>query len=942
MWDFRWFPDARSAPLPREAWVSTGRLSVPASHVMPVHDASVGGPHGAPVYTNVRYPFPVDPPYPPDVNPVADYRTRVRWQGPLPARAVLRFEGVEGAADVWWSGSYVGSTRGSRLPVEFTLDGLVTGDDELLVRLHHFSAASYLEDQDAWWLPGIIREVVVEERPEHGVDAIRASAEWSDGAGLLRVDVDLPRGVDPHAVDVELVGVAANLPLGAEVRVEVEPWSAESPRLYTLRVSTGRGPTHETVELAIGFRSVAIRDGVFTVNGVPITLRGVNRHEHHPVWGRHVPADTVRDELELMKASGINAIRTAHYPPHPRMLDLADELGFWVMDECDLETHGFEPVGWRANPTDDSAFDAALRDRMARLVERDRHHPSVIMWSLGNEAGVGRNLTAMADEARRRDPSRPVHYEGDQECRDVDVWSRMYASPEEVAAVAARREPALEDPVADARRRSMPFVLCEYAHAMGTGPGGLSEYQQLFDTSARLMGGFVWEWLEHGIEVERDGRLATAYGGDFGEPIHDGNFVIDGLVAADRTPRPQLADLAAVFAAIVLEVTDDAVTIRSRYDIIDTAHVGLQWRVETDGGVVGEGSVPAPTLPPRGAAQVPLPPEAVEARDRTGGVLTVTATVVTALAGLPVGHVLGVGQAVSSVRALTNWASTRAGRRGQPGAVQWDDATGATITVGDQTIGPFALDLWRAPTDNDLGVGWTEDTMPSAAERWSRHGLDRPLVRVLERTSRAGGLVVRTRVGAAATDAYVDCTWEWTPVEAGVRLDLVVSPGGGWPKDWSSHWARVAIVTELDASIDDPVQWSGLGPGPSYPDTGQACRWGWFRETVRSLHVPTVRPQEAGRRAGVRWANIADRFDIVSPHGVGLTVRPWSPATIAATTHEADLVPTGRIHVAIDLAAAGVGTAACGPGVLPPYRLPAQTVRGSITFLSRSDLEESS
>jgi beta-galactosidase len=275
--------------------------------------------------------------------------------------------------------------------------------------------------------------------------------------------------------------------------------------LHTLRVRT----PGETVELAIGFRTVAIVDGVFTVNGAPVQLRGVNRHEHHPDFGRHVPRAVVEAELLLMKRSNINAIRTSHYPPDPSMLDLADRLGFWVIDEADVETHGFGPNDWRGNPTDDVAWEAALRDRAARMVERDRNHPSIVMWSLGNEAGVGRNLAAMAAEIRSRDATRPLHYEGDQSCADLDVWSQMYPSHATVELIGRGEEPLLDDPALDARRRAMPFVLCEYAHAMGTGPGGLTEYQRLFDTYPRLMGGFIWEWLEHGIHVERDGQRVT-------------------------------------------------------------------------------------------------------------------------------------------------------------------------------------------------------------------------------------------------------------------------------------------------------------------------------------------------------------------------------------------------------------------------------------------------
>ncbi len=528
---------------------------------------------------------------------------------------------MEGAADVWLNGILLGSTRGSRLPTSFDVSGLVARENLLAVRVHQYSAASYLEDQDEWWLPGIVRAVTLRERPDGGVDDVRVVADWSAAAGAtLRVDV--ATGSAAGDVRVEVVELGIDVPVGESVPIAgARPWSAEDPVLYTLRVRT----PGETVHTAIGFRTVAIVDGVFTVNGAPVQLRGVNRHEHHPRWGRHVPPEVVEEELALMKRSNVNAIRTSHYPPDPFMLELADRLGFWVIDECDVETHGFGEVGWRDNPTDDPLWEPALRDRAARMVERDKNHPCVIMWSLGNEAGEGVNLAAMADEMRRRDATRPLHYEGDQSSADVDVWSRMYAHPDEVAEIGAGTEPALADPALDARRRAMPFVLCEYAHAMGTGPGGLTEYQELFDAHPRLMGGFIWEWLEHGIHLDTPSGVVTRYGGDFGEPLHDGNDVIDGLIAADRTPRAQLADLAAVFAPVVLSVVGDELRVRSRLDHTDTSAYALRWRVETAEGVVAEGGLGMPLVGPRGSAAVGLPAEAVAAAGRIGAVLTVDA-----------------------------------------------------------------------------------------------------------------------------------------------------------------------------------------------------------------------------------------------------------------------------------------------------------------------------
>lgn len=967
VWRFRWAPSARDAQLDAagrsvehpdfddSAW---GGIAVPSSFTMPVHDATVGGPHGAPAYTNVKYPFPLDPPYPPDENPIGDHRLRFALEA-VPDRAHLRFEGIEGAGDVWLNGTFVGSTRGSRLPTVFEVGDLLAASNVLVVRVHTFSAASYLEDQDEWWNPGIIRSVTLRARPAHAIDDMHAVAAWGPSGASLRVDV---RAASDAPVVVEVVELGLTVTPGIEVAVpDAQPWSAESPQLYTLRVSSGPAEAGgETVETRIGFRSIAIVDGVFTVNGAPVQLRGVNRHEHHPDFGRAVPYETLVRDLHLMKRHNVNAIRTSHYPPHPAMLDLADALGFWVIDECDLETHGFGDVSWRDNPTDGPQWEAALRDRAARMVERDKNHPSIIMWSLGNEAGVGRNLAAMADEIRGRDATRPLHYEGDQASLDVDVWSRMYASHAEVEAIGQGLEPPLgDDPWvrlpegADAtalheRRRGMPFVLCEYVHAMGTGPGGMTEYQELFDRYPRLMGGFVWEWLEHGIHrALPDGRTGTFYGGDFGEPLHDGNFVIDGLIAADRTPRAQLADLAAVFAPVVLDLDAEAgvLRLRSRLDHADTSRYQLSWRVasaasspdadglDPDGVTQGTAGVFAhQAVPPRGTAEIPLPPPLLEHVRTPGVVVTVEASVLDDAVPGMTGWVVARAQVVTTGAADVRPAALPAASILSLSDLVIDDATGAVTAIGSQPVEDWRLELWRAPIDNDRGAGWDTGGAPSDGDRWAALGLDRLRSRLVSLTRTPDRVEVVTRIGAAALDWHLDATWVYTAEAGALRLELELRPRV--PEGVEFDWARAGVSFALPGVVDD-VRWFGRGPGPAYPDTGQAAHWGWFTRSLDGMLERTVRPQESGARADVRWVRLSSpstALEVTAPEGVALTVRPWSTETLAATTHDHLLVPDARTHIVLDLAQHGAGTAACGPGVLPQYRLHAQPLRGVLEF----------
>lgn len=550
--------------------------------------------HGAPIYTNHLYPFPVDPPRVPTGNPTADHLHTFDLPSEWPSAgdAVLRFDGIESCARVWLNGEELGEFKGSRLPHEFAVGALLRpGGNVLAVRVHQWSSGSYLEDQDQWWLPGIFRDVTLLHRPEGaaGDFFVHAAYDHVTGLGTLRVDSTVPGRVTVPELGVELAA-------GAEVSVPVEPWTAETPRLYDGELATAG----ERVALRIGFRTVRVEDGVIKVNGRRILFRGVNRHEFHPDTGRTLDLATMRADVTLMKQHNINAVRTSHYPPHPDFLGLCDELGLWVVDECDLETHGFTEQDWRDNPVDDERWTPALLDRAARMVERDKNHPSVVIWSLGNECGTGRGLTAMAGWIRDRDPDRPLHYEGDPSCADTDMYSRMYASHAEVAAIGRGEDGG------PAERRRLPFILCEYGHAMGNGPGGLTEYQQLFDAYERNQGGFVWEWIDHGLTHP---GLGYAYGGDFGEELHDANFVCDGLLFPDRTPSPALAEYKKVIEPVGIDGGAAAGTVRilNRYDFTGLSHLVFEWSYEAAGGTVGTGVLDVPALAPGERAEVPLP-----------------------------------------------------------------------------------------------------------------------------------------------------------------------------------------------------------------------------------------------------------------------------------------------------------------------------------------------
>ncbi|TDD65886.1 DUF4981 domain-containing protein [Jiangella aurantiaca] len=900
-WRFRWSPTVREAAegFQEPAFDDSAWAHLPVPSHWQLHG------YGAPWYTNSPYPFPVDPPHVPDENPTGEYRLAFRvpdsWRG---HRAILRFDGVDSFFTVWLDGHRLGHSTGSRLPSEFDVTEHVRAgaDHVLAVRVHQWSAASYLEDQDMWWLSGIFRDVTLVARPPGTIDDFTVHADYDGGAGTLRIETDGAARVLVPELGVE---AAANedVAVGA-----VEPWSAESPRLYDGELVTGS----ERIRLRIGFRRVEIRDGVLTVNGTRVLFRGVNRHEFHPDRGRALTRQDMIDDVLLMKRHNITAVRTSHYPPHPYFLELCDEYGLYVVDECDLETHGFMYDDWRGNPSDDDRWRPAFLDRMARMVERDKNHPSVIMWSLGNEAGAGGNLEAMYAWAKRRDPSRPVHYEGDPAYAYSDVHSRMYASPAEVDEIG--------------RGSGKPFVLCEYAHAMGNGPGGLRDYQDLFERHDRCQGGFVWEWIDHGLRArDASGREYYGYGGDFGERFHGGNFVADGLVFPDRTPSPGLVELAKVLEPLRITGSGDGarLTVANQHEVLDTSRYAFRWELADEGEEVASGTLAVPGVPAGGRTDVELPP-LPETSGETW--LTVSAVLAADAPWAAAGHEVAWGQ----VRVKDAAAPAPPGLPSAGGA-RFDPATGRLTGLGELDVTGAVLDVWRAPIDNDASGSGT------LAATWRALGLDRMTHRTDGIRADGDTLVVDTRVAPAARAFALRAVYRWAPVGAdAVHLRLTVTPEGEWPED--VPLPRLGVVLEVPARYDR-VTWFGYGPGEAYADSRTAARVGRFERGVDELQTPYVYPQENGHRIDVRSAFVhaADGSGLAVDGApvFGLTARRWTTADLEAARHHAELRPRDRVYVTLDLAQHGLGSASCGPVTLPAYRLAVAPAEFAVTLRHR-------
>ena len=938
--------------------------------------------YGAPHYTNVVYPFPLDPPNVPTENPTASYRRELYVDEEWTDRQVrLHFEGVDSAFHLYVNGEQVGYSEGARLPSEFDVSEYVDpGENTVGVRVYKWTNGSYLEDQDMWWLSGVFRDVYAYALPQTHVSDIDVRTELDDDYedARLTAAVDLSNAgdaapeatveaelLDPDGERVDETRASADVDAGgtATVTVEadvegVETWTAETPARYALLLSVTDGDeTTDVVHETVGFREVEITGGQLLVNGEAVTVRGVNRHDFHPDYGRTVPLDAMREDIEMMKRHNVNAVRTAHYPNDTRFYDLCDEYGLYVLDETDIECHGMEFAESTTHVSDDPAWEDTYLDRMTRMVERDKNHPSVIIWSLGNESGFGEHHRTMADLTRELDPTRPIHYEEDFEQEVVDIVGPMYPTLDQLEEWAEE-----DDPVE-------PVIPCEYAHAMGNGPGNLREYWDLFYEHDRLQGGFVWDWLDQGLRrSDEDGEEWFAYGGDFGDEPNDGNFNINGLVFPDRTPSPGLVEYKKVIEPVVLsEGGEGSVTVENRYDFrsLDGTHLDATWRVLVDGRTVRSGSLDLPSLDPNESTTVEVPAD-LDSVDSDGErVLNVEATLAGDTAWAERGHVVSTGEFAlpgSTDPALPSAAAPApmACEETDEGIVVsnatfelvFDDTYGVLDSLsyrGREVVesGP-RVGLWRAPTDNDRGLPLARTFLSNMVER---HELETPLdagdVRTIgfEQLWRENGLdSLRFRVDSVAHDARDD---EVTIGVEGRLAPPIFDHGFGVEQEYTiAPDGAVAVETSLEPEGDlsvlpslprvgvdltladafDRVRWYGRGPGESYVDSKEAATLGRYERSVADLHTPYVRPQENGNRTDTRWTEFTDG------RGVGVRVNGsepfdfrahrYSTADLEAADHRNEVPTRDEVHVSLDQAHCGLGSNSCGPATLEQYRLP--------------------
>ncbi len=924
---------------------------------------TMSGTWDTPHYTNVQMPFEGRPPAIPDRNPTGVYEREFEvpadWAG---RRVVLHVGAAESVLIASLNGDEIGVGKDSHLASEFDLtDRLQPGPNTLRLTVVKWSDATYIEDQDEWWHGGISRPVYLyATQPVHLAD-IRVDAGLADdlatGTLDLAVTVGFPgRDLAPGwTVEASLAGVDATFRADArsvdrrslqgwtldDQRVMyrkaagllapedeaawaafharqapppdglvtwhldlpgVARWSAEAPNRYALTVvlRDPAGAVAEQTTTQIGFRRVEIAGLDLLVNGARVFLRGVNRHDFDQHTGRVIAVESMRADLVLMKQFGFNAVRTSHYPNDPAFLDLTDELGLYVIGEADIESHAFQ-----STLCDDHRYLSQWVDRVSRMAQRDKNHPSVILWSLGNESGLGRNHEAAAAWLRAYDPSRPLHYEGairydwtsDQDVSDVTC--PMYAP---IAAIVDHARSGLQ---------RHPLIECEYSHAMGNSNGTLAEYWDAIESTPGLQGGFIWEWFDHGlVQALPDGRTHWAYGGDFGKSPHDGNFVCDGMVWPDRRPKPAMWEhkrLAAPvrIAGSAADLAAGRVMIENHQHFSDLGWLQARYVLAVDGEAVAGAAFELPALGPGERAIVALPGWRALDADAAEGFLTVYVTTATELPWAPAGfEVCALQLPVGEGRA----APRTAGPATDGAAVALDDEG---RLVHPLLAAPPTLSLWRAPTDNDRIGGMSA--------RWQAAGVDRLSRRLID-IERDGATTIVRSIYTTAIGIELQHKASYTALADG---SIAVAESVDLPGTLTDL-PRVGTVLEVAAGLES-LRWSGSGPHETYPDRKRGGLIGTWTSTVTDQSVPYIRPQENGGHADVRW------LELTAPDGAGLRIDLDEPrqvsvthvrtADLAAATHDIDLVPVPETIIHLDAAHRGLGTASCGPDTLPEYRL---------------------
>jgi len=940
-WKFHW------APKPTERAMDFYKVDY---NVSSWDDINVPGNwelqgYGIPRYLDEEYPFAPNPPtHDPENNPVGSYRRSFilpeAWEG---KEIFLHFAGIRSAAYVWVNGQQVGYTQGSKTPAEYNITNYVHGgENSVAVQVYRFSDGSYLEGQDAWRISGIERDVYLYSKPKvHIWDYfIKADldGEYRNGQLSLEVrikNVDQRNGtakVNATLLDGNQVIWSESQTQQLEGRPEVSfhynshilnprKWTAETPNLYRviLELSTDAGAETELLSSKVGFRKVEIKNGQLCVNGVPIYIKGVNRCETHPDYGRYIPLETMRHDIELMKQFNINAVRTSHYPNNPRWYDLCDEYGLYVVDEANIETHGiqFHPEGINYL-SDHPDWEQAYLERTQRMVERDKNHPSIIIWSLGNEAGDGRNFVNNYQWIKSRDTSRPVQYQPAWWEDHTDIICPMY-----------RDTWFLEryhdlDP-------NRPLILCEYAHAMGNAVGNLQDYWDTFEKYPNLQGGFIWDWVDQTFRaLDEDGTEYWAYGGDMGDHAlaNDSSFCANGLVHADRQIKPHIWEVKKVYQNISFEPVDISrgnFSVRNKFAFTNLSKYQFSWVLEANGETIKEGRLPDLNVAPGEKADLHIKLPRRRPDPGVEWMLKIIAKTKAAENGMPVDHIIaweqflvkqGTNVSASNLSAMQalqlEQNDSLAMIVGNDFQLQFNKRSGriaSWVFQGEQVIqeGPLP-NFWRGGVDSDIAGG---NELHTRAAIWKMAGIAQKILRV--RVKQLHSALIQVDVYSSLVDGGARYKSIYLIYGSG---DVVVQNYISPREETLPAMPRFGMTMELLQSYTQII-WYGRGPHESYWDRKTGAAVGLYRGLIDDQFFRYVRPQETGNKTDVRWLALSQDNGYglltaaVGEHHLSASVFPFRNSeldyTVGDQRHGSELRRSDIVTLNLDLKQLGIG-----------------------------------
>lgn len=899
-------------------------------------------------YSDLWYNFPINPPYVPTENPTGIYkRTFFVEESYRDKKIIIRFCGVDSAYHLWINGKEVGYSKVARNESEFDITDIIRVGEEndVTVRVYQWSDGTYLEDQDMWWESGIFRDVELIGVPKNGINDYKVVADLDDKYknGLFKVETYL-RTTEEVSVNFELVDKDENVILNQTVSAKdgkailnatienVKHWTAETPYLYKLFMTVEKnGEIIEVIPQNVGFRNIRLNGETFLVNGVAIKFKGVNRHDYSPQNGRVVSREEMEKDIILMKQFNINAIRTSHYPNSYYLYDLCDEYGMYLIAETDLECHGFELTGDYKWITDDPSWELAYVSRMTRMIERDKNHPAIIFWSLGNESAFGCNFRKMTDVAHEMDPTRLVHYEGDFDVESADVYSTMYTWIENP------KKPYLMKDIIEKSKK--PHIHCEYCHAMGNGPGNLKDYQDLVYAHDKLQGGFVWEWFDHGIEsFTESGEKYYRYGGDFGDDPSNKDFCIDGLIMPDRTPSPGLYEYKKVIEPITTTAVDiqkGIINLLSRYDFANLDRFNLVYKVMEDDVILQTGFMAVPSIEARANKDITLPYDlsAIKVKPGAHYYVNISYQLREDTSYASSGHELATAQfelplykegIVVRPEGILNVEKehTTLHVKGANFSLDFNLVNGNLMNIvrdGMQVLskGP-RLTLWRAPISNDMEI------IDKLKKVYFLH-LEHEVVMNIDYHMEGNILKVEVDTINSTTNSawHFKTKYVYTVCPSGdILIDVEGTPSGR--VDLAPDMLpRIGVSMHLDKSMEH-VRYFGMGPGENYADSKEAAQMGLYANTVDGLFINYVIPQENGNHMGCKWVSMTN------DRGMGLLASTEGDFNFSASwyedkdlddaKHTCDLVKRDYIVFNVDYKQNALGTNSCGQWQLDKYR----------------------